>query len=62
MTSYEGLDDDEELKMVSVINQNDNNNMVSDSKSGDGEKTFLTPQDHYQCKSGKCNEKFVNFI
>ena len=33
--SYEGLDDDEKLEMVPVINQNDNNNynVVSDFES-----------------------------
>ena len=42
--SYEGLDDDEKLETVPVINQNSNNNYneVSDtkSKSKDKEKRF----------------------
>ena len=38
-TSYEGLDNDEELKMIHVINQNNNNN-YTESKTDNEENLF----------------------
>ena len=72
--NYEGSFDDLELKMVPVINQNNNNyyNVVGVSKCNEKlKKTFLmrdyswswsNPLDHYQCKGGTSNEKSTRFI
>ena len=62
--SYEGLDDEEELKTGSVNNQSSNNNCnaVSDSESKSNdeinvfERSGINPQDHCQCKSGISNK------
>ena len=35
ITSYEGLDDDEELKMIPIVNNNNNIDVVSDFDSDD---------------------------
>ena len=39
ITSYEGLDDEEELKMVPIISNNKNSNGVSDSNNDDDTKS-----------------------
>ena len=46
-TSYEGLDKEEELEMVPIINYNNNVNIVSDSDSDSSEEDFEYSEDNF---------------
>ena len=72
---YEGSDVETELEMVPIIYQNNDNNcnIVSDFAIQEQwqRKPFLQgywcrilsdPQDHYQHKSGTCNEEAASFV
>ena len=46
-TSYEGSDEEEELKMVPVVNNNNSVNIVSDSNSDLSDEDFENSKDNF---------------
>ena len=46
-TSYDGLDEEEELETVSIVNNNNSVNTVSDSNSDSSEEDFKNSKDNF---------------
>ena len=58
-TSYQGLDEEEELKTIPIFNNNNNVNIVSDSYTDSSEEDSKNSKDNFSTKMSMTKPKFL---